>query len=220
MLLRCVLEYLQSSTHHWYRGKVENFAHFGICNFGAAGLSVRGRGAYRMIGARGRSHALQRHLILILFATKGNTHESAKKIFWLTNSPIIHIRNMLLFFRLKCRLISWSRASLSAIIFLLNWKANLSSTNTKRALSRVSPLNDDQIHFHFFFQTKTHNLKDWKETHDSKHKDSVSPKITKTPKETANMKFLFLFLFLPLSNLTINTCYNNDKGTDNKQIQT
>ena len=148
------------------------------------------------------------------------SYESAKKIFWLTNSPIIHIRNMLLFFRLKCRLISWSRASLSAIIFLLNWKANLSSTNTKRALSRVSPLNDDKIHFHFFFQTKTHNLKDWKETHDSKHKDSVSPKITKTPKETANMKFLFLFLVLPLSNLTINTCYNNDKGTDNKQIQT
>ena len=160
MLLKYVLEYLQSSTYHWYRGKVtfriENFAHFGICNFGAAGLSARGRGAYRMIGARGRSHALQRHLILILFATKGNTHESAKKIFWLTNSPIIHIRNMLLFFRLKCRLISWSRASLSAIIFLLNWKANLSSTNTKRALSRVSPLNDDQIHFHFFFFRQKH----------------------------------------------------------------
>ena len=121
MLLKYALEYLQSSTYHWYRGKVtfriENFAHFGICNFGAAGLSARGRAAYRMIGARGRSHALQRHLILILFATKGNTHESAKKTFWLTNSPIIHIRNMLLFFRLKCRLISWSRASLSAIIF-------------------------------------------------------------------------------------------------------
>ena len=143
-----------------------------------------------------------------------------KKIFWLANSPILHILIRLLFFRLKYRLCAWSRASSSAFLFLLNWKANLSSTNTKRALSRVSPLNDDQIHFHFFFQTKTHILKDWKETHDSKHIDSMSPKNTKTPKETANMKFLFLFLFLPLSNLTINTCYNNDKGTDNKQIQT
>ena len=174
-----------------------------------------------MIGARGRSHALQRHLILILFATKGNTHESAKKIFWLTNSPIIHIRNMLLFFRLKCRLISWSRASLSAIIFFyLIEKQIYPALTPNEHYQESAPSMMIKFIFISFFQTKTHNLKDWKETHDSKHIDSVSPKNTKTPKETANMKFLFLFLFLPLSNLTINTCYNNDKGTDNKQIQT
>ena len=77
-----------------------------------------------MIGARGRSHALQRHLILSLFATKGNTHVSGKKSFGLKNFPFFYILNMPSFFRLKCRLISWSRASSSAFFFLLNWKAN------------------------------------------------------------------------------------------------